>query len=491
MDNRKRYQVFISSTFVDLVDERDKVMETILKLDCFPAGMELFPAMDEEQFEYIKKIIDDSDFYLLIIGGRYGSVDNSGVSWTEREYIHAVSKGIHVMVFDHIDFTKLPAEKTDQDNGKRKKLIAFKKKVSSGRLIRKWTNANDLALGVATSLPKVLEVLKQDPAKGWVRAGSVVVGDSQKEIDRFKKEIEKHQNEVKRLDAALKQKEGDYQTLELSYQAAQKEIENLNKLGKNLETELEKLKIFSVTNKTKPQVQTEIITIPGTDVSFKMVYVEGGMFMMGAGNDDKEAFPNEWPVHEVELSDYWIGETQVTQELWLAVMGYNPSGFTGKQNPVENVSWIDCQKFIERLNNKTGRNFHLPTEAQWEFAARGGNLGKETENRYAGRNYDLEKIAWYVANSEGKTNPVAKLYPNQLGLYDMSGNVWEWCQDWFDSKYYNNTPKKDPKGPKPGSSLRMCRGGSWNYPDKYCRVSCRDHYDPEKKLNTIGLRLAL
>ena len=488
-NDRKRYQIFVSSTFVDLEDERGKVMETILNFDCFPAGMELFPAMDEEQFEYIKRIIDDSDYYLLIIGGRYGSVDESGVSWTEREYDYAVSKGIHVMVFDHKDFTKLPADKTDQDNGKRDKLVAFKKKASKGRLIGKWTNADDLALAVAKSLPKVLE---QYPRIGWVRADSVVNVDSQNEINRLKKEIEKHQNEVKRLEtkveglqATLKQKDGNYRTLKSTYHIAQQEIENLIELIKSLEREIENSKASPVTIVTRP----EVITIPGTNVSFKMIHVDGGTFMMGANDDDARL--DEIPAHEVTLSDYWIGETQVTQELWQAVMGKNPSYFKEDQNlPVEFVSWNDCQQFIERLNKMTNKVFRLPSEAQWEFAARGGNLGKETGYRYAGRNYDLGKIAWYIENSGEKTHPVARLCANQLGLYDMSGNVREWCQDFYDSDYYRNSPIIEPKGPASGIS-HVVRGGGWGAAEILCRVWCRDRHGSDYYYIDLGLRLAL
>lgn len=205
MNEIKRYQIFVSSTFTDLEEERGKVMETILKFECFPAGMELFPAMGEEQFKYIKRIIDDSDYYLLIIGGRYGSEDSNGVSWTEKEYDYAIEKGIPVMVFDHKDFTQLPARRTDQDDKKRDKLLKFKKKVSKGKLIRFWTNATDLALNVATSLRIVLDL---QPRIGWVRADKAISGDAQKEIKRLQKEIEKYQNEIKRLEAKAQAEKG-------------------------------------------------------------------------------------------------------------------------------------------------------------------------------------------------------------------------------------------------------------------------------------------
>ena len=309
---------------------------------------------------------------------------------------------------------------------------------------------------------------------------------SQEEIDRFKKEIEKHQNEVKRLEAVLKKKDEDYQTLELSYQAAQKEIENLNEQMQNLISELNKERKPEVAIGIKPSVFKQKIIIPGTDVSFKMVHVIGGTFMMGANDDDNLAMDDEKPAHKVTLSDYWIAETQVTQELWQAVMGKNPSRFKGEHNlPVENVSWIDCQIFIERLNELTGRNFCLPTEEQWEFAARGGIIGKGKGFRYAGRNYDLEMIAWYKKNSEGKTHPVAKLIPNQLGLYDMSGNVWEWCMNHYNGITYRVQDYKINFPP------RVFRGGGWDCDENLCRVSIRDFDWPFNTSDTCGLRLAL
>lgn len=218
MNNRKRYQIFVSSTYADLSEERGRVIGTIFKFDCIPAGLQSFPAMDVDLFEYIKREIDESDYFLLIIGGRYGSVDKQGVSWTEREYNYAVQKGIPVLAFDQADYLQLPANKTDQDGIKREKLIAFKKKVSRGRLIKTWTNADDLELAVANSLPRVFEMA---PRLGWVRANSVVSRDSQKEIERLNKKIEKQQDEIKGLEADLKKKDKDIIALESSLQALQ------------------------------------------------------------------------------------------------------------------------------------------------------------------------------------------------------------------------------------------------------------------------------
>ena len=160
-------------------------------------------------------------------------------------------------------------------------------------------------------------------------------------------------------------------------------------------------------------------------VSFEMVRVEGGTFHMGATSEQKdEAWDREKPVHSVTLSSYYIGKTEVTQALWQAVMGSNPSNFKGSNLPVECVCWNDCQEFIQKLNSLTGRNFRLPTEAEWEFACRGGNNSRGY--KYSGSN-NLGSVAWYDDNSGGQTHPVATKAPNELGIYDMSGNVWEWC----------------------------------------------------------------
>ena len=224
----------------------------------------------------------------------------------------------------------------------------------------------------------------------------------------------------------------------------------------------------------------ETITVNG--VSFKMIGVEGGSFMMGS-----TSYSSDGPVHKVKLSNYCIGETEVTQDLWQAVMGSNPSNFTGNlQRPVESVSWNDCQMFIFRLNALTGKHFRLPTEAEWEYAARGGN---KSENYYYAGSNNINNVAWYSDNSGSSTRPVATKRPNELGLYDMTGNVWEWCLDYYDS--YSSNPQTNPIGPSTGSS-RVCRGGGWFNPDWVCRVSARSAGDQsETKADNIGLRLAL
>ena len=228
----------------------------------------------------------------------------------------------------------------------------------------------------------------------------------------------------------------------------------------------------------------ETITVKG--VSFNMVRVDGGTFMMGATSEQgSDAESDEKPAHQVTLSTYSIGETEVTQALWKAVMGSNPSNFKGDQRPVEKVSWDDCQTFIQKLNQLTGRKFRLPTEAEWEYAARGGN--KSRGYKYSGSN-TISAVAWYDDNSSSSTHDVKTKQANELGLYDMSGNVWEWCQDWYGS--YSSGAQTNPTGALRGSNL-VDRGGSWRSNARNCRVAVRGHFTPDFRGINRGLRLAL
>ena len=232
-------------------------------------------------------------------------------------------------------------------------------------------------------------------------------------------------------------------------------------------------------------------------VEFTMVAIEGGTFQMGSN----DGHSNEKPVHDVTLSDYYIGETEVTQELWQAVMGSNPSYFKGDlqrpfkgdlQRPVENVSYNDCRTFVNKLNDlfagqlPAGREFRLPTEAEWEYAARGGK--KSNGYEYSGSNNI--NIAWYVGNSNYTAHPVKKKKTvNELGLYDMSGNVHEWCFDSYTS--YTNRSQTNPKVDNGAGSYRVLRGGGWNSDAEFCRVADRDFNHPDGRYGSIGLRLAL
>ncbi len=217
-----------------------------------------------------------------------------------------------------------------------------------------------------------------------------------------------------------------------------------------------------------------------------MVYVSGGTFTMGATSEQgSDALKNEEPTHSVTLSSFYLCKYEVTQALWRAVMGNNPSRFKGNSLPVEQVSWNDCQTFISRLNNLTGKNFRLPTEAEWEYAARGGNRSRGY--KYSGSNA-LSDVAWYEDNSGDKTHPVGSKSPNELGLYDMSGNVWEWCSDWYGT--YSSSSQTNPTGASSGSN-RVRRGGGWGNDASYCRSSFRIYDAPDDRYYFLGLRLAL
>ena len=230
-----------------------------------------------------------------------------------------------------------------------------------------------------------------------------------------------------------------------------------------------------------------VITIPVKNgISIEMVKVEAGSFDMGATPEMKKPFYGERPVHCVTLTNnYYIGMYEVTQTLWQTVMGSNPSNFKGVNLPVENVSWNDCQDFISKLNSMTGKRFRLPTEAEWEYAARGGN--KSRGYQYSGSN-TLRDVAWYKGNSGSKTHTVGVKQPNELGIYDIIGNVLEWCQDWYGS--YSSSPQTNPLGADSGT-YRVCRGGCWRALVGGCRSSNRSYGAPNFRSIVQGFRLAL
>ena len=217
-----------------------------------------------------------------------------------------------------------------------------------------------------------------------------------------------------------------------------------------------------------------------------MVFVEGGTFMMGASSEpgDDASYWNE-PIHEVTISSFYICRYEITQEEWTSVMNtsINPSSFKGKKKPVESISWAQCQSFINILNSVSGKHFRLPTEAEWEYASRGGSKTKGF--KYSGSNI-LNEVGWYKGNSSSSTHVVGKLKPNELGLYDMSGNVYEWCSDWF--KKYKSNKQYNPTGPQNGTK-RVSRGGSWFSKETGCRVYTHDGGKPDAS-PVIGFRLA-
>ena len=241
----------------------------------------------------------------------------------------------------------------------------------------------------------------------------------------------------------------------------------------------------SVVSSSPSSTSGTLVPITVNGVTFNMIKVDGGTFTMGATSEQKNPDNDEKPTHQVTLSSYYIGETEVTQALWKAVMGNNPSYFKGDNLPVEKVSWEDCQTFIGKLNDLTGKRFRLPTEAEWEYAARGGKRNNHTQ--YSGGSM-IDDVARYRGNSGSKTHSVKTKKPNELGLYDMSGNVYEWCQDRYGS--YGSNAQTNPTGPDSGSD-RVNRGGGWFSGERGCRSSCRFTNSPGFRYNDLGLRLAL
>ena len=227
------------------------------------------------------------------------------------------------------------------------------------------------------------------------------------------------------------------------------------------------------------------IAVDVNDYRFHMMFVKGGTFQMGAATTDANALENERPAHQVTLSDYYVGHTEVTRALWQTVMGSLPDGGKADNKPITNVNYDECQTFIAKLNELTGRHFRLPMEAEWEFAARGGNQSKGY--LFAGSNH-IDSVAWYQENSGDTIHPVAKLMPNELGIYDMSGNVFEWCSDWYGD--YASNAQINPQGAASGTQ-RVGRGGGYRAENNRCRVTRRIPTDPEQRMTTLGLRLVL
>lgn len=226
--------------------------------------------------------------------------------------------------------------------------------------------------------------------------------------------------------------------------------------------------------------------------SFEMVEVPAGTFYMGAQKDEPEgknfdasSFYIESPVHFVNLDSYYIGKFEITQAQWTAAMGYNPSAIIGDDLPVENVSWNQVQEFIGLLNSQSGKNYRLPTEAEWEYAATGGS--SSSGFKFSGFSV-LGACGWFYSNSEASTHPIGSKYANELDIYDMSGNVREWCDDWFD--YYSSNDEYNPKGPVTGQ-MKVNRGGSWTSPAVNCRNTFRNSNMPDEAAADLGFRLVL
>ena len=254
-------------------------------------------------------------------------------------------------------------------------------------------------------------------------------------------------------------------------------------IKEEIQLSIDEMLILDIEMRNEYQEKSDYtITTYGLDM--EMVYVEGGTFEMGATEEQGgDTFDDEKPVRTVKLDSYHIGKYEVTQTQWKAVMGTDPSYFKGDNLPVEQVSWKEAQEFCKKLSDATGRKYVLPTEAQWEYAARGGN--KSQHFKYAGSN-NINDVAWYKINSNSKTHSVGGKKANELGIYDMGGNVWEWCSDWYAS--YDESNVDNPQGSVNGME-RVDRGGSWCDLDSNCRVSSRDDDNPDLHAADLGFRV--
>jgi formylglycine-generating enzyme required for sulfatase activity len=280
-------------------------------------------------------------------------------------------------------------------------------------------------------------------------------------------------------DDSMRQKAEERMTY---WQEKQERIEQ-----KKLEQKEAEQKKIAMGKRPEKEIKGKTYKDPITGMEF--IFVKGGCYEMGDTFGD--GYDNEKPVHEVCVDDFYIGKYEVTQAQWKAIMGNNPSYFKdcGDNCPVEQVSWNEIQEFINKLNQGAGTNkYRLPTEAEWEYAARSG--GKK--EKYAGTSNESElgEYAWYDKNSGSKTHPVGQKKPNGLGIYDMSGNVWEWVQDWYDENYYRSSPKDNPKGAYSGQ-YRVLRGGSWIFIPRLIRAAYRDWLGPTVRNSRGGFRVAL
>ncbi len=316
--------------------------------------------------------------------------------------------------------------------------------------------------------------------------------------DNFDSGMEKVINDIKKTDPNFEKNERiNNERIEAEKQAeilTAKRLKEKREADEKEKLEQQKLKAAEAEQKRLQQIENDknveqerLRKIKLFEEKYSMVFVKGGEFWMG---DDNSTESGEKPAHKVVVSDFYIAKYPVTQKQWTDIMGNNPSVFKGCDNcPVENVRWNDVQEYIKRVSEKTGATFRLPTEAEWEFAARGGINSRGYI--YSGSN-NIDDVAEYTGNNNKSTKPVGSRKPNELGLYDMSGNVWEWCNDWYDGNYYKECKAKgiieNPNGPNSGSG-RVLRGGSWSSGASYCRVSLRGDNIPGSRNDRYGFRL--
>ena len=493
-----KYDVFISYSRHDYVDENknvipgnevSKIKETLTK-----AGITYW--FDEEGIysgdKFTEKIVTNIETSRVFL---FLSTKNACESpWTSKEIACADEFGKYIIP---VRIDKTPYNKKVMFRIADLSYVDYGKNPEKGRQeivasVKAFLNE----LKASEELAKAEELRRKEELERQRRR--------QEEEKKRQRLIEKTETEIAALESQkterkklVLQKEKELQLAQVDLEDCESRIQKLQQRLQGLRDPLKKDEVTLSPLKGKRNVTGEKLNLNEMPayrefavggISFKMIRVEGDTFKMGCNNGGID----EQPEHDVTLNDYYIGETLVTQALWQAIMGDKPSSFDGLNLPVENISWNGCQKFIKQLNDRLkdellGYTFRLPYEAEWEFAARGGKKGKN--NIYAGSN-DIDSVAWYNGNSGNQTHFVMSKKANELGLYDMSGNVWEWCEDWYYGRYYSNSPQFNPIGPSSGSN-RVIRGGSWYNYAETCRVTCRNNYSPDYRFTYIGFRLAL
>lgn len=518
-----KYDVFISYSRRDYVDHEIPIPDNIID--------KLLILFDKEEISYwidkkgiyssdkfmdkICEAIDES--YLLV----FVSTEESHKSdWTPKELIYANNNGHPIIplelgtapkkgrvAFFLNDFDRIFINESGEENTFQRLIESIHKKLDeldpNRKIIRRLKEQQKGLRDVIKQKEQERKTIIERLANHGVEVEYESVCNSgrlvelRKEIEAKKAELEaknaelsEKNKQIEKQNVSLRSLEKDLSETKAANDAAKRDIDELKKIIGKLESEKRQLQVdadkFRALESNTLWFDDDKCALHYKYFLYSLIKVEGGTFTMGATQEQGDDVSNrEKPAHKVTLSTYRMGRTAVPQWLWVAVMGNNPSNWKGDNLPVENVSWNDCQDFINKLNRITGQRFHLPTEAQWEFAARGGN--KSRGYKYSGSN-GCGCVAWYYNNSEGKTHEVGTKQANELGLYDMSGNVLEWCSDWYGS--YNNDSVTDPIGPTSGSN-RVFRGGSWDYSAGFCRVALRCGFTPGFRIDDLGFRLAL
>jgi len=483
--NQTKYDVFISYSRKDYVDEQKNVIPgnevSKIKEALSVAGISYW--FDEEGIysgqNFVDKIvtnIENAKIFLFL-----STVNSNKSPWTCKEIASADEFKKHI----------IPVR---IDSAPYNKKVLFR--IADLDYIEYYTNPQKGVEDMIKSIKAYLEELAA------TEKHKIDEENKKKELERQRiqqEENKRHQELIAKIEteiAALESQKIERKKVilqkEQELKLAQIDFEDCESRIKKLQTKFEELRNPDKERKQEDErkhrdeeERAKEMTFNVGDVQFKMIHVEGGHFQMGAFDSDSEALSNEKPQHWVTLNDYYICDSLVTQELWQAVMGNNYSHLEEKNLPVRDVSWDNCQEFIMKLNSILGMHFSLPTEAQWEYAARGGN--KSQGFLYSGGNRN-GGVAWYINNSGNKPHPVKGKHPNELGLYDMSGNIWEWCEDWYGNYIEHN--QNNPKGPSHGS-YRVLRGGCWYSESKYCRVTYRDKGNPTDCDISIGFRFTL